>query len=238
MDAVFIQKKGLLWGLDISREKAQLFSAYYNLIQKENKKYNLTRIEKAEEILEEHFFDPLRGYLNGISRTGTELMDIGSGAGFPGIPLKIFNSGLKLILVEKTRKKALFLKKTVRELGLKNTEIWHERVEEIARSSDRENFSWVTARAMAPLPLTLEIALPLLKKEGYFWSFQGPSFQEGLTNSLKIGEDCGAELQEIVQYILPATAKKRAILIFRKIKETSSIYPRRKVLKRKNVKKE
>lgn len=228
MDVGFIKHKGFLWGIDLSEEQAQQFNTYYNLIQQENKKYNLTRIEKEEDILDEHFFDPLKGYLKGRDMTCSELLDVGSGAGFPGIPLKIFIPELRVILVEKTRKKALFLKKVVRELGLSRVEIWQNRAEQIARSSGRETFCWVTARAVAPLPLILEIALPLLQKGGFFWSLQGPSYAESLAAAKSISSECGARLEEVVQYSLPVTLKKRVILIFKKTGESNSLYPRYK----------
>ncbi len=226
MDMGFIQKIGSFWDIKISEEQAQKFSKYYSIIRQENKKYNLTRIENEKEVLEEHFLDPIKGYLMGIAMTSEELIDIGSGAGFPGIPLKIYIPELKLIMVEKTRKKTLFLKKVVRELGFDNVEIWPERAEIMGRSSKRETFDWVTARAVAPLPLTLEIALPLLQKGGYFWSFQGPSYEESFSESKKIYRECGAKVEEVIHYSLPVSFKKRAILIFKKTEESRHLYPR------------
>lgn len=213
--------------IPVDAEKAILLQQYQKLIRQENKKYNLTRILQPRAILEEHFCDALAWLQAGRTQAGTELLDLGSGAGFPGIPIKIFLPELKLYLLEAVRKKIIFLGKVVRELELKQVTLWQQRAEILARSDARESFPWVTARALAPLATALELALPLVRPGGYFWAWKGPAvFQE-----LAVAEDilvrCGGKLVDQVKYRLPRSNKDRIILIFKKVAPAEDRFPRR-----------
>jgi len=215
------------WNLRISKEQAFLFKKYYQLLLNYNQKFNLTRLINMQEVLEEHFFDSLAGFSNGLERAGNELLDLGSGAGFPGLPIKIYLPEIKLFLLDSARKKIVFLKKIVAELQLDNVFILHMRAEDYGRSERRETFSWVTARALAPLNVAAEIVLPLVKKGGFFWAFKGPNFASELKDAAEIIKRCGGNLEQIIKYFLPQTKKERYLLIFKKIAPTEERFPRR-----------
>lgn len=215
------------WNLELSKEQAFLFEKYYNLLLHYNKQFNLTRITGAPEVLEEHFYDSLAGFSKGLERAGNVLLDLGSGAGFPGLPIKIYMPEIKLFLLDSTRKKVFFLKKAVAELNLENVFTLHQRAEDYGRGEGREMFPWVTARALAPLNIAAEIALPLVKRGGFLWAFKGPGFANELKDAEEIIKRCGGNLEQIIKYILPQAKKERFLLIFKKITATEERFPRR-----------
>ncbi len=155
------------------------------------------------------------------------MLDLGSGAGFPGIPIKIFLPDIKLVLVEASVKKISFLELLVKELKLKDTILLQQRAEVMGRGREREKFPWVTARGVAPLPVLLEIALPMVKTGGYFWAFKGPMYHRELAVAEEILTLCGGQLVKKIDYRLPATKKDRIILIFKKQEKTDERFPRR-----------
>lgn len=215
------------WNLKISKEQAFAFEKYYHLLLHYSKQFNLTRITGAPEILEEHFFDSLAGFSKGLESAGKVLLDLGSGAGFPGLPIKIYMPEIKLFLLDSTQKKVFFLKKTVAELKLKNVFILHKRAEDYGRDEGRETFPWVTARALAPLNIAAEISLPLVKRGGFFWAFKGPGFANELKDAEEIIKRCGGNLERVINYFLPRAKKERYLLIFKKIAATEERFPRR-----------
>ncbi len=213
--------------IPIDKQKAAMFMLYYRLLVQENKKYNLTRIISPENVLEEHFLDSLIGFQKTSNKTDEELLDLGSGAGFPGIPLKIFLPDLKLTIVDASQKKINFLRLLVRELELNQITLKHKRAEDLGRGKGRESYSWVTARALAPLTVAAELALPLLKEGGYFWAFKGPNASSELQRAEEIFERCGGKLINTINYSLPNSKKERIILIFKKIKKADKLFPRK-----------
>ncbi|MGI5823140.1 MAG: 16S rRNA (guanine(527)-N(7))-methyltransferase RsmG [Dethiobacteria bacterium] len=217
----------LACGIPLSAEKAFQFRQYMALIRQENRKLNLTRIILPQAILEEHFYDALAWLPAGRVQPAAKLLDLGTGAGFPGIPLKIVLPHLKIHLVEATRKKVLFLKKVKRALKLKKVTLWQQRAEVLARGELRESFAWVTARALAPLAAALELALPLVRVGGYFWAWKGPAVFRELTQAENILARCGGKLVDQVKYRLPQGNKERTILIFEKVAPAEECFPRR-----------
>lgn len=215
------------WDIKLSSKQARLLQKYFNLLCYYNEKFNLTRLTGAQEVLEEHFLDAYAGFSKGIRNAGNELLDLGSGAGFPGLPIKIFIPELKLFLLDSSRKKILFLKKIVEELNLENVYFIHKRAEDYGRGEGREKIAWVTARGFAPLNVAAEIALPLLKVDGYFWAFKGPDFSRELDDAGEIITRCGGVLENILPYSLPRAKKERALLIFKKINYSEGKFPRK-----------
>ncbi|RJX23531.1 MAG: 16S rRNA (guanine(527)-N(7))-methyltransferase RsmG [Dethiobacter sp.] len=215
------------WDLVLQEEQARLLKKYYELLITENKNTNLTRIVDPMTVLEEHFIDSLVGLKKGKDKTGYELLDLGSGAGFPGLPIKIYLSHIKLCLLDSSGKKIAFLRLLLKELKLEGVALLHQRAEDLGRGKGREAFSWVTARALAPLVVLLELALPLVKKGGYFWAFKGPDFIKEMEEAGEILRHCGGRLVETISYQLIRGQKNRNILIFKKEKKTDERFPRK-----------
>src|SRR5690554_6174133 len=157
------------------------FKTYYQFLIEENKKYNLTSITDEEEVYIKHFQDSIKTEIAIDFNEVESLCDIGSGAGFPGIPLKIKYPHLKLTIIEPTKKRCHFLEQLVLKLNLKDVIIRNDRAENI--NDLRETFDVVCARAVASLPILLEICIPYVKVSGYFIALKGPNYQEEVANS-------------------------------------------------------
>ncbi len=213
-------------GLPLEPGTASLLQRYFRLLAEHNRKYNLTRLTAPQEVLEGHFLDSLWGAVKGGGIPAEELLDVGTGGGFPGIPLKIYYPHLQLILLESSRKKTVFLRLVLRKLSLEGVEVVQDRAEQYARKEGREAFPWVAARAVASLPVLLELSLPLLRVGGCFWAYKGPHYQEELKEAGPILRRCGGELQHTVEYTLPR-AGARTVLIFRKAAPSEAAFPRR-----------
>lgn len=214
-------------GISLNEGQAGLFVQYYGMLQTENKKYNLTRIIAEEAVLYDHFIDSLWGVAALGCCPAKELLDLGSGAGFPGVPLKIFCPQLKLSLLEASHKKHAFLQLLTDTLGLQEVILLKVRAEELGRSEGRDVYGWVTARAVAPLPVLAELALPLLRIGGYFWAFKGPAAGAELKEAEQIVSRCGGLLRQELSYTLPHQGKERCILIFEKVMASEQRFPRR-----------
>ena len=227
MDLERILKAAATYGLALTPEQGLLFEKYFYILRSYNQRYNLTRITKEEQVLEEHFLDPLIALAKGIQPGGEELLDLGTGAGFPGIPLKIYRPKISLTLLDSSAKKITFIEALLRELGLAQVFTLQMRGEDYGRGEGRESCSWITARAFAPLNVALEIALPLLRRGGLFWAFKGPNYKYELDEAEEILLRCGGQLQEVCSYSLSQAQKKRFLLVFKKVNEAEARFPRK-----------
>lgn len=207
--------------IELTFEQQELFRKYYEFLIQENKKYNLTAITNEEEVYYKHFYDSLTLIKTNLIKEGVSLCDIGSGAGFPGIPLKIIYPNLKLTIVESQTKKTEFLKKLVNFLELDNVEIINKRAEEYAHT---KYFDIVTARAVADLSILNELCLPLVKKGGYFIAMKG-NYEEELKRTLNGITILGGKLIEVLSFELPKDMGKRNLIIIKKEKMVQG-YPR------------
>jgi 16S rRNA (guanine527-N7)-methyltransferase len=207
--------------IELTFEQQELFRKYYEFLIQENKKYNLTAITNEEEVYYKHFYDSLTLIKTNLIKEGVSLCDIGSGAGFPGIPLKIIYPNLKLTIVESQTKKTEFLKKLVIFLELDNVEIINKRAEEYAHT---KYFDIVTARAVADLSILNELCLPLVKKGGYFIAMKG-NYEEELKRTLNGINILGGKLIEVLSFELPKEMGKRNLIIIKKEKMVQG-YPR------------
>ena len=207
--------------IELTFEQQELFRKYYEFLIQENKKYNLTAITDEEEVYYKHFYDSLTLIKTNLIKEGVSLCDIGSGAGFPGIPLKIIYPNLKLTIVESQTKKTEFLKKLVNFLELDNVEIINKRAEEYAHT---KYFDVVTARAVADLSILNELCLPLVKKGGYFIAMKG-NYDEELKRTLNGINILGGKLIEVLSFELPKDMGKRNLIIIKKEKMVQG-YPR------------
>lgn len=205
----------------ISEEKIEKFENYYNLLIEYNKKFNLTAIIEREEVILKHFIDSVLG----VDKVfGDKLIDVGSGGGFPAIPLKIMRDDVMLTMLEATGKKCEFLKAVVDKLELKNVTVLNGRAEEIAKNEIyREKFDTCTARAVARLNSLCEYCMPFVKKGGLFLAYKGEAEEEIIEakNAIKI---LGGTLDSVQNFDL--IGAKRQIVCIKKCKNTPLIYPR------------
>lgn len=207
--------------IELSSKQKELFERYYEFLIQENKKYNLTAITNKEEVYYKHFYDSLTLIKTNLIKEGVSLCDIGSGAGFPSIPLKIIFPNLELTIVESQTKKTEFLKKLVKHLEIEKVEVINERAEEYAH---KKYFDIVTARAVADLTILNELCLPLVKKNGYFIAMKG-NYKEELEKSLNGINILGGKLLNVISFDLPKAMGKRNLIIIKKEKMVKG-YPR------------
>lgn len=217
------------YGITITDKQQELFEKYYSLLIEYNKKFNLTAITEREEVINKHFVD---SSLSCGKVCGQTLLDVGSGGGFPAIPLKIMNDNLSVTMLEATGKKCEFLKTVVKELGLTNVTVINGRAEDIAKDERyREKFDCVTARAVARLNTLLEYCMAFVKVGGSFVALKGDAEEELIEaeNAIKV---LGGRLKESFSYELEGA--KRALITVEKIKSTDKKYPRGNGKERKN----
>ena len=220
-----MNNKILLEEFILSNEMLEQLNKYYHLLVAENEKINLTSITEIEDVYIKHFYDSLlltkETNMNQIST----LVDVGTGAGFPGIPVKIMYPHLQLTLIEPTGKRCLFLEKVVKELQLNDVKIVNDRAENCIINM-RETFDLATARAVSQLNILSEIVIPFVKKDGLFISMKGSNYNEELENATKAIQTLGAKIDKITSYELPKEKGKRVFISLKKVKNTPSIYPR------------
>lgn len=199
-------------GIKLSEKQQTQFKLYYEFLIQENKKYNLTAITQKEEVYIKHFYDSLTLLETGLIKEGVSLCDIGSGAGFPSIPIKILMPSIHVTIVESQTKKTKFLKQLVAHLDLDHVDVVNVRAEDYAHS---KYFDIVTARAVAHLSILNELCIPFVKKEGYFIAMKG-SYQEELSHSLEGIKKLGGTLENVVSLKLPNQMGERNLIIIKK----------------------
>lgn len=218
-------------GISLTDKQIIQFEDYYNLIIEWNKKINLTTITDIENVYLKHFYDSLTIY-NIYRLNDQKICDIGTGAGFPGIPLKIVFPNLKVTLVDSLGKRCNFLKEVINVLNLDNVEIVNERAE-IFSNKNRELYDIVTARAVAPLSQLLEISIGAIKVNGYFIAMKTTNKNEleNLNNCLK---ELSLSLEKKQEFQLPLENSNRLLLLFKKNTKTNKNYPRKYNIIKKN----
>lgn len=210
-------------GISLDEDKLNKLEKYYKLLIEWNEKINLTGITKKEEVYLKHFYDSLTLF-NSINLYDIDtLCDLGTGAGFPGLVLKIVFPNLKVTLVDSLNKRIKFLDTVIKTLELDNIETKCVRAEEYAKI-DRGKYDLVVARAVASLPILLEYAIPLVKVNGFFIAMKGNQEDINISNIEKI---LSIKLESINKFILPIEESQRTLYKFLKISSTNSKYPRR-----------
>lgn len=200
------------------------FKLYYNFLIQENEKYNLTNITNEDEAYIKHFYDSIQ-IENAVNLNSiTSLCDVGSGAGFPSIPLKIVYPHLHITIIEPTLKRCNFLKQLVDLLQLENVVIINDRAENMKEL--RNSFDIVCARAVASMPILLELCVPMVKVNGLFVSLKGSSFHEEMLLSKNAIKLLDVEVNKIYEYQLLNNYGSHSIILFNKKKETNLKYPR------------
>ena len=218
-------------GIDLTAEQLRQFEVYYREMISWNRRINLTRITGYEDVQIKHFLDSLTIILGFSSdEPGRELkiIDAGSGAGLPGIPLKITLSGIRLTLLEATTRKAAFLKHVASELGLDDVEVVNERAETAARDEQhRERYDIVVSRAVAPLAVLAELTLPFCAVGGCLIAPKKGNISTEIEQSSTAIDILGGETGRVVDIKLEELADARCLVIVNKVSQTPAKYPRR-----------
>lgn len=213
--------------INLNDKKADQFIRYYELLIEWNNKINLTSITEFEEVVIKHFADSL-SIVNILDMNGEmSLVDVGSGAGFPGIPLKITFPSLKVVLVDSLDKRVKFLNHVIKELGLSDIEAVHSRAEEFGNSKYREKFDICVTRAVSNLSVISEYCLPLVKVGGYFIPYKSKEVKNEISEYEIAIEKLGGAIDDVSIFELPDTDIFRSLILIYKDNNTPKKYPRR-----------
>lgn len=209
---------------NISLEQLDKLYIYYETLVEESKKINLTTITEINDVYIKHFYDSIL-LSKSVDLHNKTLVDVGTGAGFPGIVLKIIEPTLDVTLIEPTTKRCNFLQLVIDKLNLTSIKVINDRAE-IAITEAREKYDYATARAVSNLPILLELLTPFVKVNGYVVPMKGSDIEEELNKAKNAISKLSLELVKINTYSLPLDKGTRNILIFKKNKITQNIYPR------------
>lgn len=212
-------------GIEINNDKLEKLDKYYNLLIEWNNKINLTSITNKEEVYLKHFYDSLTLYKGIDLNNVNSLCDVGTGAGFPGVVIKIFFPNIEITLVDALNKRVKFLEMLVEKLELKKIKAIHARAEDFAKSNI-ERFDVVTSRAVAKLNILNELCIPMVKIGGYFIAMKA-IIEEELNNSVMSIKKLDCTLEEVISFSLPIENSVRNLVKIKKDKKTKDIYPRK-----------
>lgn len=216
--------------IEINEEQINQFLTYYKLLTEWNSFMNLTAITEFDEVMKKHFVDSvsLIKALPDIDKKEYSLIDIGTGAGFPGVPLKIVYPKLKIVLLDSLNKRVSFLNEVTNKLNLSNIEAFHGRAEDYAKRKEfRENFDICVSRAVANLSTLSEYCLPFVKQGGYFVSYKSEKITEEFENAGNAIKILGGSYEKQVEFYLPDSDIYRNLFMIRKTKNTPSGFPRK-----------
>ncbi len=222
--------KGMLEdrGIKVSNSQLEMFEIYLKELKEWNNRFNLTALKDENEIIIKHIYDSLLIISTANWQKEAKVIDVGTGAGFPGIPLKIMNEELEITLVDSTEKKKEFLEHVIEILKLNKVTALHARAEELGRREEcRENYDIAVARAVAKLPILLEYCLPLVKVGGVFIAYKGSRAVEELESAGKALQELGGKVARITEFALPENQGKRVLIEIKKESKTDKRYPRR-----------
>ena len=223
-----LKEKAAAIGIDLSEIQLKQFEEFYHLLIEKNKVMNLTGITEFDEVLVKHFLDSL-ACVKAVDMSKIKtFMDVGTGAGFPGIPLKIAFPHLHACLLDSLKKRVNFLEESFTILGFQEMEAIHGRAEEFAKNKAyREQYDLCVSRAVSNLATLSEYCLPYVKKGGFFVSYKSGSVKEEAEAAEKAIALLGGKIKEIVYFTLPDTDIERSLVVIEKIKNTPVRYPRK-----------
>jgi len=212
--------------IEIDNKKEEQFYNYMKLLLEWNEKINLTAIIEQNDIILKHFIDSIT--INKYIEQSNSIIDIGTGAGFPGIPLKIMNQNKKITLVDSLNKRINFLNEVCKEISLENIQCIHARAEELASDLEyRENYETVVSRAVARLNVLIEYMLPFVKKGGLCICMKGPNIDGELEEAKNAIKLLGGKIKSVESFFLPDSDIERNVIIIEKVAETPKKYPRK-----------
>lgn len=215
-------------GIKLTEKQLKQFEIYFRMLVEWNEKINLTAIVEKDEVYLKHFYDSLSlgFYINDLDESS--LCDVGAGAGFPSIPLKIIYPNLQVTIVDSLNKRITFLTELVKALELEGVQLYHDRAETFGQNKDhREMYDIVTARAVARMSVLSELCLPLVKKGGRFLAMKASEADNELDDAKNAIAKLGGKYVEDIAFELPEEAGERHIFVIEKRKETPKKYPRK-----------
>lgn len=227
-DLTLLEKGCEQLGLTVNEQQKKQFVQFYEYLTEKNKVMNLTGITEFEEVLVKHFLDSLT-CVKALDMTKVKkVIDIGTGAGFPGIPLKIMFPEITFTLLDSLRKRVNFLEETFDLTGLTKIEAIHGRAEEFARNKNyREIYDVCVSRAVSNLATLSEYCLPYVRKGGFFISYKSGKVQEETEQAAKAVKILGGDIKDIIYFQLPDSEIERSLVVIEKIKNTPQKYPRK-----------
>ena len=208
----------------IKEEQIKKFYEYMLLLKDWNEKINLTAITEEKDIIIKHFIDSLT--INKYLKDNEKVIDVGTGAGFPGIPIKIINDKINMDLLDSLNKRINFLNEVKEKCEIENINCIHSRIEDFA-IKNREKYDVATSRAVAKLAVLLEYLLPVVKKDGICICMKSNKAEEEINEAQKALEILGGKIEKTEEFLLPGTDIERTIIIVRKVKNTPEKYPRK-----------
>lgn len=223
-----LKKKSEMLDISLSEKQLQQFLSYYEMLIEKNKVMNLTAITEKEEVIDKHFIDSISFNKAMDVTKSLKILDLGTGAGFPGIPLKIAYPNLEITLLDSLNKRIKFLDEVIEALGLEGISTIHGRAEDYAKQvSYREQFDICVSRAVANLATLSEYCLPYVKEGGCFISYKSGSVEEELEQSKKAIFELGGKVKEVITFTLPETDIERTFVVIEKVRKTPKKYPRK-----------
>ncbi|MGN0342265.1 MAG: 16S rRNA (guanine(527)-N(7))-methyltransferase RsmG [Roseburia sp.] len=216
------------WNLELTEEKEKKFQMFYDMLVEKNKVMNLTAITEFDEVVEKHFLDNLSLIQVLDLNRSMKVLDLGTGAGFPGIPLKIMFPNLRITLMDSLNKRILFLDEVIEALGLNEVETVHARAEELARDKNyRESYDLCVSRAVANLSTLSEYCLPFISIGGKFIPYKSGEVEEEVNQAKKAIFLLGGKIKDVVKFDLPDSDIHRSFVLIDKEKGTPKAYPRK-----------
>ncbi len=215
-------------GLALSERQAEQLIRYYEMLVKWNQVMNLTAITEFGDVMKKHFTDSLSLVKAYDMKGASSLIDVGTGAGFPGLVLKIAFPGCRVTLLDSLNKRIQFLNAVIKELGLTDVEAIHGRAEDLARQGElRESFDLCVSRAVANLATLSEYCLPFVKKGGFFISYKSEKISEEMAEAENAIVLLGGKAEEKKEFLLPDSDIYRCLFVIKKVRETPKKYPRK-----------
>lgn len=232
---IYLKERLIAAGFSLSERQYEQMMLYYELLIEKNKVMNLTAITAFEEVVNKHFVDSLAlarvfgGQKNAeAALRGKSLLDLGTGAGFPGIPLKIVFPQLRVTLLDSLNKRIAFLNEVIEALGLENIEGYHGRAEDYGRQKEfREQFDYCVSRAVANLSTLSEYCMPFVRVGGSFIPYKSGNISDELNQAKKAVKVLGGDIKDIQTFVLSETDIERSLVIIEKKEMTKKAYPRK-----------
>lgn len=223
------------WKLELNDEQKNMFGIYYDMLVEKNKVMNLTAITDFDEVVEKHFLDSLSLVQIENLTERKKIIDIGTGAGFPGIPLKIMFPELKVTLADSLNKRIVFLQDVIRQLGLKDIDAVHGRAEDLSRNPEyRETYDLCVSRAVANLSTLSEYCLPFISTGGIFIPYKSSDIDSEVSDAKKAVFLLGGEIEKILKFDLTDSSIHRSLIVINKVRKTPKAYPRKAGMPSKN----